>query len=127
MKLRTIIVILAFGLCSIAYGGVAAAQAGSGPAPDYQAWFTILIGVVSLMVGAYATGLSSRITHVEHKLDALQTTISEARFNVATTHHTKEETNHQFQQMREDMHRNFNALHERLDRWHVPSTFGPKS
>lgn len=127
MKLRTIIVILVFGLCSIAYGGVAAAQASSGPAPDYQAWFTILIGVVSLMVGAYATGLSSRITHVEHKLDALNATISDARFNVATTHHTKEEMNYQLGLVREDMHRSFNALHERLDRWHVPSAFGSKS
>ena len=103
--------------------GVATASPSSaryaGSAPDYQAWFTILTGLVTVMVGSYAKGLSGRINGHDNDLRDLREKLARQELVMATEHHTKEEANGQFNRLEDSI----KAIHRRLDYLKVPSAF----
>jgi hypothetical protein len=108
------------GSCVYLYGASALAISGAPPVVDLSAWIQIISGLVIALVGAYAKGLSERIAKAESKLDVLQQALSLTQVNIAAEHHTKEEANAQFAELKATI----NALHRRFDFFRLPPGMG---
>lgn len=89
------------------------------PGPDYSVWFQLLLGLVVALIGAYAKGLSGRVSENAKAIADLAARFSQHQVSVATNHHTKTENNEQYGRVE----RSLLDLHRRLDHLHVPSTF----
>lgn len=123
MKSKLLTGVFALGLLLLLYASTALAQSEVGASPDYRAWFSILVGIVTLMVASYAKGLDNRQTNTDRKVDELQREFNRHQLFVATDHQTKEDSTSQFAVLRAHLDREFLAVHQRLDKLHAPSAY----
>jgi cytochrome c biogenesis protein CcdA len=117
MKLTSIAGVL--GAALYLYGAAAFASPQQIVMPDYQAWFQIVLGLLVAVIGAYAKGVSDRVTENKREIDVLRQALNLTQVSIATEHHTKAEANEQFHELKSGI----NALHRRLDFMRAPSVF----
>lgn len=93
--------------------GVADAMAatGEGSGPGWEAWFTILVGLIVSLIGAHALGMRRRIEKVEDASVQMQRAID--RDMVTYT---------DLEQTTARIERSISALHRRLDFAHFPQS-----
>ena len=116
-KFQTALILL--GVVLYLYGASAIAQSIPPIGPDYQVWFTILVGLIVAMIGAYAKGISTRVDENAAEIGRLRQSLMNTQLQIATDHSTKSETNAQFSELRAAI----SAVHRRLDFLRVPSAF----
>lgn len=114
------------GIALFAYGSVALAQVGMVPTPDYTLWLSVAAGIISLlaglvvsMIGAFVKGMNERVGDNKRSIERTNDLFLALQRRVDTEHHTKEEANAQFAEVKAAI----NAVHRRLDVMHVPSAF----
>jgi predicted kinase len=73
------------------------------------------------LIGAYVRGLSERISENKREIDILRTSLNAAEVRLAADHHTKDEANAQFHELKSAI----TALHRRLDFFQFPRGLGP--
>lgn len=114
---RRIGLILLLGACLFAAGVASAIGPGSAPlaAPDYQAWFTILVGLVTLMIGAFAGGQSRRMDRQDARIDTLERTFNAHQLAIAKDHPTKADLAR--------IENKIDAFHRRFDKAHIEAVF----
>lgn len=114
--------LVATGSALYLYGARALAIPEPAPmSPELSTWLQIVSGLVIALVGAYAKGLSERITKTERDIDVLRQALNLTQINIAAEHHTKAEANEQFRELKASIA----AVHARLDYLKLPHA-GPK-
>lgn len=99
----------------------AMAQSPGGDAPTYATWFTILLGALMALLGAYFRGalgtVKERISENKTEIASLTGRITATQRALDREYHNKQETNAMFTEIKASI----SALHRRLDLVNVPS------
>lgn len=119
------------GVSLFTYSSFVLAQVSSPSAgPDYSVWFTLLVGFVVSLLGAYAKGLSNNIKENKNDIKELQDELSAHKLLVSDQHPKKHDMEAMFDRVEKSLTEKItelklsnNAVHRRLDALHVPSVF----
>lgn len=129
---------MAIGLGLILLGAGALAQshtpAAAANGPGWVEWFSILLGALMALTGAYVRGLTGRLDRLETENGQRARELGALRERVASEYHTKIELQQVVQQALLPLSvelghigRSFEAVHRRLDAMGAPRTVDGRS
>lgn len=116
-------VCIAFGVLMLASAAVLA-EDGRGGGPSWEGIATGLVGVLSLVVGAYARGLERRVGNVETGLKGLNDRVLSDYHDARDTEHAIALTLKPIEVILAHLQSEIAAIHKRLDRMNVPQASG---
>lgn len=103
---------------------VAIAEDSHGSGPSWESISTGLVGVLSLIIGAYARGLERRVGDVEKDLKGLNDRVLSDYHDARDTEHAIALTLKPIEVMLMHLQSEISAIHRRLDQMNVPQVAG---